>query len=126
MRLLAGEARAAGRDPASDPIPGLTRDVLFASTADEEAGGLAGAGWLVAEHPEHLQAAAAINEAGGVAVDVGGAPALPDPGRREGRHDVPPDVPRDVGPRLDAARGQRDRARGGGGRPPRRARAGRG
>jgi acetylornithine deacetylase/succinyl-diaminopimelate desuccinylase-like protein len=71
MRLLADEARAAGRDPSSDPIPGLRRDLLFASTADEEAGGLAGAGWLVAEHPEHLRAAAAINEAGAVAVDVG-------------------------------------------------------
>jgi acetylornithine deacetylase/succinyl-diaminopimelate desuccinylase-like protein len=71
MRLLAEEARAAGRDPASDPVPGLTRDVLFASTADEEAGGFAGAGWLALEHPEHLRAAAAINEAGGVAVDVG-------------------------------------------------------
>lgn len=72
MRLLAAEARAAGRDPASDPVPGLTRDVLFASTADEEAGGFAGAGWLAVEHPELLQAAAAINEAGGVAVHVGG------------------------------------------------------
>lgn len=77
MRLLAAEARAAGRDPASDPIPGLRRDVLFASTADEEAGGLAGAGWLAAEHPEHLRAAAAINEAGGVAVDVGGRRLYP-------------------------------------------------
>jgi acetylornithine deacetylase/succinyl-diaminopimelate desuccinylase-like protein len=71
MRLLAEEARAAGRDPATDPVPGLRRDVLFASTADEEAGGLAGAGWLAMEHPEHLRAAAAINEAGGVAVHVG-------------------------------------------------------
>ena len=71
MLLLAEEARAAGRDPGSDPIPGLTRDVLFASTADEEAGGLAGAGWLALEHPEHLQAAAAINEAGGVSVWLG-------------------------------------------------------
>lgn len=71
MRLLAAEARAAGRDPASDPVPGLRRDVLFASTADEEAGGFAGAGWLASEHPEHLRAAAAINEAGGVAVPVG-------------------------------------------------------
>lgn len=71
MRILAAEARAAGRDPASDAVPGLTRDVLFASTADEEAGGLAGAAWLVLEHPEHLRAAAAINEAGGVAIDVG-------------------------------------------------------
>ena len=60
--MLAAEARAAGRDPAADPIPGLTRDVLFASTADEEAGGLNGIGWIVAEHPELLRAAAAINE----------------------------------------------------------------
>src|SRR5438309_4134577 len=44
VRLLADEARAAGRDPATDPIPGLTRDLLFASTADEEAGGLNGIG----------------------------------------------------------------------------------
>lgn len=71
MRLLAGEARAAGRNPATDPIPGLRRDVLFASTADEEAGGFAGAAWLAQEHPEALRAAAAINEAGGVAVYVG-------------------------------------------------------
>lgn len=71
MRLLAETARAAGRDPASDPVPGLTRDVLFASTADEEAGGLAGAAWLALEHPETLRAAAAINEAGGVAMHVG-------------------------------------------------------
>jgi len=71
FRLLAAETRRVGRDPASDPVPGLRRDVLFASTADEEAGGLAGAGWLVAEHPEHLTAAAAINEAGGVSVSIG-------------------------------------------------------
>jgi acetylornithine deacetylase/succinyl-diaminopimelate desuccinylase-like protein len=77
MRLLAGEARAAGRDPAIDPVPGLRRDVLFASTADEEAGGIVGAGWLAMEHPEHLRAAAAINEAGAVAVDVGGRRLYP-------------------------------------------------
>ncbi len=71
VRLLTAEARAAGRDPASDPIPGLRRDILFASTADEEAGGFAGAAWLAAEHPETLRAAAAINESGGVAIDVG-------------------------------------------------------
>ncbi len=71
MRLLAAEARAAGRDPASDPIPGLTRDVLFASTADEEAGGFAGAGWLAMDQPGTLRAAAAINEAGAVAVYAG-------------------------------------------------------
>lgn len=71
VRLLVEEVRAAGRDPGSDPVPGLRRDILFASTADEEAGGLFGAGWLAANHPEHLRAAGAINEAGGVAVHVG-------------------------------------------------------
>src|SRR3954470_24634330 len=49
VRMLAGEARSAGRDPGSDPVPGLTRDVIFAATADEEAGGLNGIGWIVAE-----------------------------------------------------------------------------
>jgi acetylornithine deacetylase/succinyl-diaminopimelate desuccinylase-like protein len=71
FRILASEAGAAGRDPGRDPVPGLRRDLLFASTADEEAGGLAGAGWLAAVHPEHLTAAAAINESGGVSVSVG-------------------------------------------------------
>jgi acetylornithine deacetylase/succinyl-diaminopimelate desuccinylase-like protein len=77
LRLLAAEARTAGRDPSSDAIPGLRRDILFACTADEEAGGLAGAGWLAATHPEHLRAAAAINESGGVSVDVAGRRLYP-------------------------------------------------
>ncbi|MDQ3127011.1 MAG: M20/M25/M40 family metallo-hydrolase, partial [Chloroflexota bacterium] len=72
VRMLAAEARAAGRDPASDPIPGLTRDVLFASTADEEAGGLNGIGWIVQERPDLIKAAAAINESGAVATTFGG------------------------------------------------------
>jgi acetylornithine deacetylase/succinyl-diaminopimelate desuccinylase-like protein len=72
VRMLADAARAAGRDPASDPIPGLTRDILFASTADEEAGGLNGIGWIVLERPELLRAAAAINESGAVATTFGG------------------------------------------------------
>jgi acetylornithine deacetylase/succinyl-diaminopimelate desuccinylase-like protein len=71
MRLLAEETRAAGRDPGSDPVPGLTRDLIFASTADEEAGVFAGAAWLASEHPEELRAAAAINEAGAIAVPIG-------------------------------------------------------
>jgi acetylornithine deacetylase/succinyl-diaminopimelate desuccinylase-like protein len=71
VRLLAAEARAAGRDPASDPIPGLRRDVLFTCTADEEAGGHLGAGWIAEHRPEWLQAAGAVNECGGVAVTVG-------------------------------------------------------
>src|SRR4029079_6581070 len=72
VRLLADAARAAGRDPASDPIPGLTRDIQFASTADEEAGGLNGIGGIVLERPELLRAAAAINESGAVATTFGG------------------------------------------------------
>jgi acetylornithine deacetylase/succinyl-diaminopimelate desuccinylase-like protein len=72
VRMLAAEARAAGRDPASDPVPGLTRDILFASTADEETGGLNGIVPLVLERPELLKAAAAINESGAVATTIGG------------------------------------------------------
>jgi len=72
VRMLAAEARAAGRDPAADPVPGLRRDVILASTADEEAGGLHGIGWIVAERPELLRAAAAINESGAVATEIAG------------------------------------------------------
>ena len=69
---LAAEARAAGLDPARDPIPGLRRDVLFTCTADEEAGGAAGAAWLVEHRPEWLAAAGAVNEAGAVSTTVAG------------------------------------------------------
>jgi acetylornithine deacetylase/succinyl-diaminopimelate desuccinylase-like protein len=72
VRLLVAEARAAGRDPASDPVPGLRRDVLFVSTADEEAGGLQGAAWVVEQRPDWVRAAGALNEAGGVSVEFAG------------------------------------------------------
>jgi acetylornithine deacetylase/succinyl-diaminopimelate desuccinylase-like protein len=71
MRRLARAARAAGRDPATDPVPGLRRDVIFCSSADEEAGGVHGAGWLVDNHPDWLKAACALNEAGGIAMTFG-------------------------------------------------------
>ena len=77
MRRLARAARAAGRDPAADPIPGLRRDVIFCSTADEENGGANGAGWLVDNHPDWLHAAAALNEAGGVSMTYGGVRFYP-------------------------------------------------
>ncbi|HEX9045337.1 MAG TPA: M20/M25/M40 family metallo-hydrolase [Candidatus Limnocylindrales bacterium] len=77
IRLLVAEARAARRDPASDPIPGLRRDILFASTADEEAGGQKGAGWVVAHRPEWLRASAALNEAGGVSMAFAGRRVYP-------------------------------------------------
>ena len=84
VRLLVAEARAAGLDPARDPIPGLRRDVLFTCTADEEAGGDAGRGWIAENRPDWLRAAGGLNECGGVSVDRGRPADLPDPGRREG------------------------------------------
>jgi acetylornithine deacetylase/succinyl-diaminopimelate desuccinylase-like protein len=77
MRRLARSAREAGRDPATDPVPGLRRDVIFCSSADEEAGGWQGANWLVDEHPEWLKAAAALNEAGGLSMTYGGVHFYP-------------------------------------------------
>ena len=77
MRRLARAARAASLDPATDPIPGLRRDVIFCCTSDEEAGGVEGAGWLVDNHPEWLRAAAALNEAGGIEMTVGGVRFYP-------------------------------------------------
>ena len=77
VRSLAAEARAAGRDPASDPIPGLRRDVLFTCTADEEAGGLAGARWVAEHRPAWLRAAGALNECGGVSMTIAGRRLYP-------------------------------------------------
>ncbi len=77
MRRLARSARKAGRDPATDPIPGLRRDVIFCSTADEEAGGWHGANWIVNEHPEWLRAAGALNEAGGISMAYRGVSFYP-------------------------------------------------
>ncbi len=77
VRLLAEQARANGLDPARDPIPGLRRDVLFTCTADEEAGGTAGARWIVDHRPEWLRAAGAVNECGGVTMTVAGRRLYP-------------------------------------------------
>ena len=71
IELLVRDARAAGLDPARDPIPGLRRDVLFTVCSDEEAGGDAGVKAIAAQRPEWLRAAAAVNEAGGVSITVG-------------------------------------------------------
>ena len=77
VRLLAAEARAAGLDPARDPIPGLRRDVLFTCTADEEAGGLAGAKWVAENRPDWLRGAGALNECGGVSTTIAGRRLYP-------------------------------------------------
>jgi acetylornithine deacetylase/succinyl-diaminopimelate desuccinylase-like protein len=42
----------------------LSRDVVFVATADEEAGGEYGMGWLVQHHPDLLDAEFALNEGG--------------------------------------------------------------
>ena len=47
-------------------------DIILAATADEEKGGEAGAGWLVRNHPEKVQAKYVINEGGGLAILVNG------------------------------------------------------
>jgi acetylornithine deacetylase/succinyl-diaminopimelate desuccinylase-like protein len=77
VRLLARVARQAGRDPASDPVPGLRRDIILASTADEEAGGHEGLGWIVDHDPEAVGAAGAINESGAVSLDLPGGRLYP-------------------------------------------------
>jgi acetylornithine deacetylase/succinyl-diaminopimelate desuccinylase-like protein len=48
----------------------LKGDVILAATADEEKGGEAGAGWLVANHPEKVHADYVINEGGGLAIPI--------------------------------------------------------
>ena len=77
MRRLARTAQAAGLDPATDPIPGLRRDVIFCSAADEEAGGWHGANWIVDNHPDWLRAAGALNEAGGISTTYAGVRFFP-------------------------------------------------
>ena len=77
VEQLVAEARATGRDPARDPIPGLRRDVLFTCASDEEAGGTAGVKAIAAERPHWLQAAGAVNECGGVSVTVAGRRLYP-------------------------------------------------
>ena len=77
VRLLAAEARAADLDPARDAIPGLRRDVLFTCTADEEAGGMAGAKWVAENRPDWLRGAGALNECGGVSTTIAGRRLYP-------------------------------------------------
>jgi acetylornithine deacetylase/succinyl-diaminopimelate desuccinylase-like protein len=50
----------------------LSRDVLFVATADEEAGGEWGMGWLLEHHPEVLDAEYALNEGGRTRIIEGG------------------------------------------------------
>ncbi len=48
----------------------LARDVILMANADEEAGGLMGAGWMVKHHPDLIRADYAINEGGGFGSEI--------------------------------------------------------
>jgi acetylornithine deacetylase/succinyl-diaminopimelate desuccinylase-like protein len=50
----------------------LSRDIVFVATSDEEAGGEWGMGWLVANHPQVLDAEFALNEGGRTRIIEGG------------------------------------------------------
>lgn len=52
--------------------PPLARDVIFAATADEEAGGIYGIGYLIDHHLEKIRAEYALTEFGGFPIDLGG------------------------------------------------------
>lgn len=56
---------------ARERVP-LARDVIFAATADEEAGGLYGIGFLVDHHLDLVRAEYALTEFGGFPLDMGG------------------------------------------------------
>src|SRR5712692_3504281 len=50
----------------------LKRDVIYMAAADEECGGHAGAGWVVAHCPDLIQAEYALNEGGGSGFEIKG------------------------------------------------------
>jgi acetylornithine deacetylase/succinyl-diaminopimelate desuccinylase-like protein len=52
------------------------RDIILAATADEEAGGGLGAGWLLDNRPDLLNAPFVINEGGGAALTTAGGPVF--------------------------------------------------
>jgi acetylornithine deacetylase/succinyl-diaminopimelate desuccinylase-like protein len=52
----------------------LNRDVIFAATADEEAGGRAGMGYLVDHHPDLIRAEYGLSEGGGTTYYIAGRP----------------------------------------------------
>jgi acetylornithine deacetylase/succinyl-diaminopimelate desuccinylase-like protein len=55
----------------------LARDVIFAGVADEEAGGTAGAGYLVDHRPELIKAEFCMTEVGGIATPIADSVIVP-------------------------------------------------
>jgi acetylornithine deacetylase/succinyl-diaminopimelate desuccinylase-like protein len=60
----ARQARTTGRR--------LSRDLVLLAVADEEDGGALGMGWIAAHMPDLLDAEYALNEGGGMGIDLGG------------------------------------------------------
>jgi acetylornithine deacetylase/succinyl-diaminopimelate desuccinylase-like protein len=50
----------------------LKRDVIFMANADEEAGGIYGARWMVEQHPNLIRAEYGLNEGGGGVIEIQG------------------------------------------------------
>ena len=114
----AGPAPPASTPPAT-PSPASAATSCSPARADEEAGGTRRArSWLVEHRPDTLRAAGALNEAGGVSVELAGRRFYPIQVAEKGFEVVPDQRPRHVGPRLDAARRQRRRHGRRGGPPP--------
>ena len=79
-------------------------DLIFAATADEEAGAGFGLEWLCEEHPDAVRCDFAINEGGGDRVELeDGRADLPGDGGGEDDRAVPAPRARPLGTRVDAA-----------------------
>jgi acetylornithine deacetylase/succinyl-diaminopimelate desuccinylase-like protein len=76
MKNMAAMSAAVIRALARDQVP-LTRDVIFAAVADEEAGCDFGSRWLVENHVDLVRAEYAIGESGGFSMHVGNTTFYP-------------------------------------------------
>ncbi len=76
MKNMAAMSAAVMRKLARDRVK-LTRDVIFAAVADEEAGCDQGSRWLVENHPELVRAEYALGEVGGFSLHLGKASYYP-------------------------------------------------
>ena len=77
VKDLCARARAAGLNPAKDPIPGLRRDIILTATADEETGGEDGIALVLRDRKHWLDAAVGLTEAGGMTITAAGRRIYP-------------------------------------------------
>lgn len=76
MKNMAAMSTAIMRKLAAEKVE-LSRDVIFAAVADEEAGCDLGSRFLVENHPELVRAEYAIGESGGFSLHLGGTTFYP-------------------------------------------------